>query len=196
MDDIDIPCDETKDRSCRSGAAHSLPLPSAGGSACADQVAQPFGWLTRCFTHRRPMKTSLSPGLTFTRHHTVDEARCITFMGPDAMVYATPSMVSDVEYACYDAILPHLDPGESSVGTQVSIDHLRPAPLGARVRVDVRVERVDNRRVTFEFSVHDAVEEIGRGRHTRFVVDSAKTVDRIAAKRGALLKAGAIEALD
>ena len=142
------------------------------------------------------MRSSLSPGLTFTKHHTVDEARCITFMGPDAMVYATPSMVSDVEYACYDAILPHLDPGESSVGTHVSIDHLRAAPLGARVRVHVRVERVENRRVTFDFSVRDAVEEIGRGQHTRFVVDSAKTADRIAAKRGALQKADPLGALD
>jgi len=132
------------------------------------------------------MKSSLSPGLTFTQHHTVDEDRCIKFMGPDAMVYATPSIVSDVEYACYDALLPHLDPGESSVGTHVSIDHLRPAPLGARVRVHVRVERVENRRVTFDFSVQDAIEEIARGRHTRFIVDSAKTVERISAKRAAL----------
>jgi len=135
------------------------------------------------------MKPSLSPGLAFTKHHTVDEARCITFMGRDAMVYATPSMVSDVEYACYDAILPHLDPGESSVGTHVSIDHLCPAPLGADVRVEVRVTSVDSRRVTFAFSVHDALDEIGRGTHTRFVVDSARTVDRLTAKRQALHEA-------
>jgi fluoroacetyl-CoA thioesterase len=142
------------------------------------------------------MKSTLSPGLMFTEHHTVDEARCITFMGREAMVYATPSMVSDAEYACHAALLPHLDPGENSVGTHVSIDHLRPAPLGARVRVDVRVESVDHRRVTFVFSVHDALDEIGRGRHTRFVVDSAKTIDRVAAKRAALQKADAIRPLD
>jgi fluoroacetyl-CoA thioesterase len=135
------------------------------------------------------MKSSLLPGLTLTKRHTVDEARCITFMGPDAMVYATPSMVSDVEYACYDAILPHLDPGESSVGTHVCIDHVGPAPLATRVRIDVRVAGVNSRRVTFTFSVRDAVEEIGRSQHTRFIVDSARTVDRLSAKRDALCKA-------
>ena len=135
------------------------------------------------------MKPSLLPGLTLTKHHTVDEARCIAFMGPDAMVYATPCMVNDVEYACYEALLPHLEAGESSVGTHVLIDHVGAAPLDMRVRIDVRVERVDGRRVTFTFSVRDAVEEIGRGRHTRFVVDNARTVDRLAAKREALRKA-------
>jgi len=134
------------------------------------------------------MKSSLLPGLTLTKRHTVDEARCITFMGRDAMVYATPSMVSDVEYACYGAILAHLDPGESSVGTHVSIDHVGPAPLDTPVQIDVRVATVDNRRVTFTFSVRDAVEEIGRGQHTRFVVDRERTIDRLSAKRDALCK--------
>lgn len=132
------------------------------------------------------MKPSLASGLAFTRRHTVDEARCIVFMGRDAMVYATPSMVSDVEYACYDAIVAHLDPGEGSVGTYVTIDHLCPAPLGASVRVHVRVDSVDGRRVSFAFSVHDALDEIGRGMHTRFVVDSARTIDRVVAKGRAL----------
>lgn len=129
------------------------------------------------------MKSTLAPGVSLAKKLVVDEARCITFMGREAMVYATPSMVSDVEYACYEAILPHLDPGESSVGAQVSIDHLGPTPLGMQVRVEVRLVEMDRRRATFEFSVHDGIEEVGRGRHTRFVVDSAKTRQRLAAKR-------------
>jgi predicted thioesterase len=37
--------------------------------------------------------------------------------------------------------------------------------------------------VKFEFSVKDPVEEAGRGTHTRFVVETAKTRERLAAKR-------------
>jgi len=48
------------------------------------------------------MKASLQPGLSFSKKLTVDEARCIGFMGKEGMVYATPRMVSDVEYACRD----------------------------------------------------------------------------------------------
>jgi len=133
------------------------------------------------------MQTSLAPGLVLSRHLVVDESRCITFMGPEAMVYATPSMVSDVEYACYDAVVPHLDPGESTVGTHVSIDHLGATPLGMAVRIDVRVKKLDKRRVMFEFCVHDAAEEVGRGEHTRFVVEHARTVARLAAKRASFM---------
>lgn len=129
------------------------------------------------------MKETLRPGLSHRREITIDEKRCIGFMGREGMVYATPMMVSDVEYACRDFLLEHLDAGEDSVGTQVVIDHLAATPLGLKVIVDVRIAEIDRRRVKFEFVVRDPVEEAGRGTHTRFVVDSAKTKERLAAKR-------------
>lgn len=129
------------------------------------------------------MKASLRPGLEATKSLVVDEKRCIGFMGREGMVYATPMMVSDVEYACRDFLLGHLDPGEDSVGTQVVIDHLAATPAGMEVLIQVRIANVEKRKVTFEFSVKDAIEEAGRGTHTRFVVDTAKTAERIAAKR-------------
>jgi fluoroacetyl-CoA thioesterase len=78
------------------------------------------------------MKETLRPGLSHRKEITVDEKRCIGFMGREGMVYATPMMVSDVEYACRDFLLEHLDAGEDSVGTQVVIDHLAATPLGLR----------------------------------------------------------------
>jgi fluoroacetyl-CoA thioesterase len=129
------------------------------------------------------MKPSLKAGLTTGKQVVVDEARCIGFMGKEGMVYATPRMVSDVEYTCRDFLLEHLDPGEDSVGAHVSIDHLAATPLGLQVTVQVRIAEVDRRKVVFEFSVRDPVEEVGRGRHVRFVVETAKTRERLAAKR-------------
>ena len=104
-------------------------------------------------------------------------------MGKEGMVYATPRMVSDVEYACRDFLLAHLDAGEDSVGAHVSIDHLAPTPLGLSVSVQIQVKEVDRRKVVFEFSVRDLLEEVGRGTHVRFVVETAKTRERLAAKR-------------
>lgn len=129
------------------------------------------------------MKNTLMPGLSFSRTIVVDETRCIAFMGKEGMVYATPRMVSDVEYTCRDFLLEHLDAGEDSVGTQVVIDHLAATPLGLSATVTVKVAEIEKRRVKFEFSVKDSLEEVGRGTHTRFVVDSAKTRERLAAKR-------------
>jgi predicted thioesterase len=129
------------------------------------------------------MKDSLKAGLELKKTVTVDESRCIGFMGKEGMVYATPRMVSDVEYACRDYLLQHLDPGEDSVGAHVSIDHLAATPLGLQVTIEVRIAEVDRRKITFEFSVRDPVEQCGRGKHVRFVVESAKTRERLAAKR-------------
>ena len=128
------------------------------------------------------MKASLKKDLVFSKTVPVDESRVIGFMGKEGAVYATPRMVSDVEYTCRDLLLEHLDAGEDSVGAHVSIDHLAPTPIGMSVTIDVKVAEVDRRKVVFDFSVRD-IEEVGRGRHVRFVVDTAKTRERLAAKR-------------
>ncbi len=129
------------------------------------------------------MKPSLKVGLSTRREIAVDEQRCIGFMGKEGMVYATPRMVSDVEYTCRDFLLDHLDAGEDSVGAHVSIDHLAATPLGLKVVVEAKITEIDRRRVTFEFTVHDPIEQCGRGIHVRFVVETAKSRERLAAKR-------------
>lgn len=129
------------------------------------------------------MKPSAKAGITTRREVVVDESRCIGFMGRGGAVYATPRMVSDVEYTCRDFILEHLDAGEDSVGTHVTIDHLAATPVGLKVTIDVKIAEIDRRRVVFEFTVSDPVEQVGRGKHVRFVVDTARTQERLAAKR-------------
>ena len=129
------------------------------------------------------MKSTLATGLSLTKSLVVDESRCIGFMGKEGMVYATPRMVSDVEYACRDYLLQHLDAGEDSVGAHVSIDHLAATPLGLEVVVEAKITEIDRRKVTFEFSVRDPIEQCGRGKHVRFVVETAKSRERLAAKR-------------
>lgn len=127
-------------------------------------------------------KDTLAPGLTHTRRVVVDRTRTIGFMGEEMRVYATPSMVSDMEYTCRDFLLSHLADGQDSVGMRVEIDHLAPTLLGMWADIRVTVAEVDKRRVTFSFEIVDALETVGRGSHTRFVVDKAKTADRLAAK--------------
>jgi predicted thioesterase len=101
------------------------------------------------------MRTTLAPGLATNRRIIVDDPRVIGFMGDDCRVYATPRIISDVEYACRNFLLGHLEPGEDSVGTKVSVEHVGPALLGAEVSIDIKVTAVDGRRVTFEAIVKD-----------------------------------------
>jgi predicted thioesterase len=140
------------------------------------------------------MKASLRPGVSRTKRIVIDRDRTISFMGEEARVYATPRLVSDIEYTCRDLIMEHADPGEDSVGTEVAIQHLAATLPGSTVEITVSVAAVDGRRVTFEASARDELDEIGKGRHERFIVDVEKTKVRLkakAAKRDALVAAKA-----
>jgi fluoroacetyl-CoA thioesterase len=128
------------------------------------------------------MKDSLRPGVSKVKHLVVDRDRTISFMGEEGRVYATPRLVSDVEYACRELILEHGDPGEDSVGMEVALQHLAPTLPDMNVEITVTVKEVDRRKITFDVSVKDELEAISTGSHTRFVVDTAKTIERLKAK--------------
>ena len=128
------------------------------------------------------MKPSLEPGVSSTRRITVDRERTIGFMGEEARVYATPRLVGDVEYTCRDLLLAHLDPGEDSVGVEIALKHLAPSLTGMTVEIGVSVTAVAGRKVSFEVVARDELDEISRGTHVRFVVEVAKTIERLKAK--------------
>ncbi|MCB2040041.1 MAG: thioesterase family protein [Rhodoferax sp.] len=128
------------------------------------------------------MKTTLTPGLEHSVTFDVTREQTIDFMGEQARVYATPMLVRDIEVACRNLLLQHLDPGEDSVGTRVAIDHIAATLLGMPVTLTVRIQAVEGRAVVFEVDGRDAVEPIVRGQHARFIVDVAKTAQRLAAK--------------
>ena len=128
------------------------------------------------------MKSTLAPGDTATTHIDVDRERTIDFMGEKARVYATPMLIRDLEIACRNLLLRHLDAGEDSVGTRVEVDHLAPTLIGMPVTLSVAVTEVMGRAVTFEVQARDSIEPICRGRHSRFVIDLETTEQRLAAK--------------
>jgi fluoroacetyl-CoA thioesterase len=135
------------------------------------------------------MKPSLQPGTSMTRRIAIDRDRTIGFMGEDARVYATPSMILDIEKTCRDLLMEHADAGEDSVGIEVSVKHLAATLPGMNVEIVVTVASVEGRKVTFDVSAKDELEAISTGTHARFVVDVGKTVERLkakAAKRDAL----------
>jgi len=128
------------------------------------------------------MSETLKPGLTLTRRIDVDRDRTISFMGDECRVYATPLMLYDIEFACRDLVKEHLDPGKDTVGTRVELDHVGATLLGMWAEITVTLAKVDGNAVTFDFTVRDAVEEVARGRHSRFVVGIEKTAQRLKAK--------------
>lgn len=128
------------------------------------------------------MTEPLAAGLTTTTRHDIDRDRTISFMGDDCRVYATPKLLYDVEMACRDLLLAHIEPGKDSVGTRVELDHVGATMLGMWVEIAVTLTEVNGNAVAFSFTVRDAVEEVARGKHNRFIVSVEKTAQRLKAK--------------
>lgn len=99
------------------------------------------------------------------------EHRADRFQNAGVTVLATPVLCHWFESAAVRAIAEGLEPGEATVGTRLSIEHLRATPVGMPVRVTARVVAADGRRLDFEVSAVDDVELVARGTHERVVVD-------------------------
>ena len=55
-------------------------------------------------------------------------------------------------------------------------------PVGHEVTAEAEVTRVDGRRVAFNVTARDEIEEIGRGTHERVVVDLRRLDERLSRK--------------
>ena len=124
----------------------------------------------------------MKAGVSHTNKITIDKDRTIGFMGDDLRVYATPSMVRDMEATCRDLLMQHHDAGEDSVGARVEVDHLAPTLIGQWVEIKATVTEAEGQRVKFDLEARDALDAIGRGKHIRFTVDKSKQGQRLQAK--------------
>jgi fluoroacetyl-CoA thioesterase len=135
------------------------------------------------------MKPSLKAGLKHRFAYKVPENKTVPYTYPEAAelasmpkVFATGFMIILMEWTCVQAIAPHLDPGEGSLGTQVNVSHLAATPPGMTVTVDVELIEVIGKKLTFKVSAHDGEDLIGEGTHGRAVVAWDKFNARVADK--------------
>ena len=130
------------------------------------------------------MKTKPRIGMSGEQNFDVGPSNRISFA--DARmpsILATPWLIAHLEYTARDAIADCLEEGERSVGTFVEVEHLAPAPEGARVTCRARVIHVDGPIVTFQVEARDEIEPIARGIHRRRVIDVDRFARRVARKR-------------
>lgn len=128
------------------------------------------------------MKDSLQPGLTFRFRFRIPPTKTVPHLYPESPMFqemphvlATGYLVGLMEWACIEALRPHLDwPREQSLGTRVNFSHLAATPPGFTVTVDVRLEKIEGRKLSFSLSAHDGVDLISEGTHERVVIDAAR----------------------
>ncbi len=137
------------------------------------------------------MKESLQPGLEYTHTYRVPENKTVPHLFPESKIFqempevlATGFMVGLIEWACMEALAPHLEPGEGSVGTLVNVTHTAATPPGMEVTIHVRCLEVDGQRTVWEIEAKDEVDVIGKGTHERFCIDFDRFNARVAKKAG------------
>ena len=100
-------------------------------------------------------------------------------------IFATPDLVLLLELTAIEALAPYLPETQSTVGTRVDVAHTAATVLGQTVTCTATVIEIDRRRVLFEITANDGVDDIVAGTHERFVVDLDKFVARLAEKAAA-----------
>lgn len=89
-------------------------------------------------------------------------------------VFATPCMIALMEQAAAELVQRSLGDGSTTVGIQMNVSHLAATAAGATVTATAKVTAVDRRKIDFEVTAFDNAGIIGKGEHTRFVVDTEK----------------------
>ena len=121
----------------------------------------------------------VTPGLSATLDHVVvDDDTALAMRTGSVPVLATPRVIALCEEASFVAVENELQPGETTVGTKVQIDHLAPTATGHTVKAEACVEKIAGRRITFTVSVNDERGLVAVGRVTRVIVDVGRFLDK------------------
>ena len=102
---------------------------------------------------------------------TVGDDNAIKFLGPEGpLVLSTPQMILVMERTCRNLILPMLDAGQDTVGTQVNVAHRAAALMGSAVTFTAELLAVNNRRAEFRVEARMGEKIVGDGTHQRAVI--------------------------
>lgn len=129
------------------------------------------------------MKSTPRTGLDHEMAFTVEPKHTIDFAANEMpAVLSTPTLVGWLERTARETLAPFLEPGESSVGTEIELRHLAPTPLGQTVRCRARIATAEGPSFAFHVEAFDQQELIARGFHRRRVVRAEAFARRVAAK--------------
>jgi predicted thioesterase len=117
----------------------------------------------------------MQPGVTASVEHVVGEDDTAVALGSgDVPVLGTPRVIALLEAASVAAVRDRLGDGQTTVGTRIEVDHLRPSQVGASVLARAALTSSEGRRLVFAVSLLAGDVELARGTVTRMVVDRAR----------------------
>ena len=123
------------------------------------------------------MDFEIKLGTKYERRIKVSHNQTTSFLWDGENVFSTPSMISEMEETCRLLLKEQflkVDSEWDSVGTIVDINHTAATPVGAEIILKAEIIGVEGRRVQFKVSAEDNLEQIGEGKHERFIINIPK----------------------
>ncbi|MEG0250464.1 MAG: thioesterase family protein [Peptostreptococcus sp.] len=122
----------------------------------------------------------LKVGMKHTEKMVVDRESTAAHVGSGGLeVFATPSMIALMERTCKNCVDGQLEAGKGTVGISISTNHKAATPLGMEVICECELVEIDRSRLSFEVKCFDEIEQIGEGKHERFIVDNEKFLENV-----------------
>jgi Predicted thioesterase len=129
------------------------------------------------------MEFNLPVGLSYTSKKIVTIDDAASRYGSGLIdVFATPAMVALMENAALMAVASHLPEGFNTVGIEISTTHVKATPIGMEVKATANLVNVDGKKLTFEIVAEDEEGIIGKGIHSRFIIDTEKFIAKLTKK--------------
>lgn len=95
-------------------------------------------------------------------------------------VFSTPMLLALMEEATCNACESFLEGEETTVGTCVSVKHVKASGIGTRVTAFAELEKADGRKLIFAVKAEDGKGDIiGSGTVERFVVSADKFMKKV-----------------
>lgn len=91
-------------------------------------------------------------------------------------VFATPGMIALMECAAFELLKKE---GADSVGTDLNVQHLRACLPGTDVWAVATIAEINGNWVKFDVAAYDCKGEIGKGTHTRYIIDAERFMAKL-----------------
>jgi predicted thioesterase len=126
------------------------------------------------------MENKLQPGTRGELSILVTQDKSATAYGSGTVdVFATPAMVALMEQTAMKSVEAFLIEGHVTVGTEIHVSHLKATALGRVVRCQSLLVSIENQRLNFEVEVFDDQGVVGKGTHTRYIVDRQRFMSKV-----------------
>lgn len=117
----------------------------------------------------------LEIGIKKTQEKTVTDKDSAELFGNKGVdVLASPYMIAFMEVTSRNLVAPYLKENETTVGMSFNIDHLASAKIGADIKCDSELVKIEGKKLTFKVKVYTENKIIGEGIHQRYIKDPSR----------------------